>query len=124
MAFAVGVFLGMSPLLGLHTILGLAFSWLFRFNKVVTITGVFITNPWTIIPIYSLGTWIGAKCLGFSEIIPDIDWSNISLALLIKDFKPLLMPFFLGNFILGFASAIISYFIIYFAAKKMRGNVR
>lgn len=119
-AFAVGVFIGMSPLLGLHTILGIATAWIFRLNKIVTFTGVFVTNPWTIVPIYTFSTWLGVKCLGIKKITPDIDWSNITLNYFINEFKPLLMPFVVGTSLVGLISAVISYFIIYYAVKKTR----
>ena len=64
LAFSVGIFVGMSPLFGIHTILGLILAWIFSLNKFVTIVGVYITNPWTIVPIYTFATWFGGKLLG------------------------------------------------------------
>ncbi|MDO9287736.1 MAG: DUF2062 domain-containing protein [Thermodesulfovibrionales bacterium] len=118
MAFAVGIFIGMSPLLGLHTVLGIAVAWIFKLNRLVTITGVFVTNPWTIVPIYTFSTYIGAKCLGIKNIIPGIDWAHITFTYLLHEFKPLLMPFVLGTLLVGFISAVIGYFIIYQTVKK------
>ena len=74
LAFAAGVFIGMSPLLGLHTVLGIALAWTCGLNRIATLTGVFVTNPWTIVPIYTFSTWLGAKILGINDIIPDINW--------------------------------------------------
>lgn len=118
MAFAVGVFIGMSPLLGLHTVLGIAAAWLFNLNRIVTITGVFVTNPWTIVPVYTFSTWIGARCLGVEQIIPEIEWSHITFGYFLNKLKPLLMPFIFGALLVGLISAIIGYFIIYHAVKK------
>jgi len=118
MAFSIGIFIGMSPLLGLHTILGIALAWLFNLNRIVTITGVFITNPWTIIPIYTFSTYIGAKGLGIKPVIPQIDWSHITFSSFLHEFEPLLIPFVFGSLLIGFISAVISYFIIYYAVKK------
>ena len=120
-AFAIGVFIGMSPLLGVHTVLGLAAAWLFRLNRIITLVGVFVTNPWTIVPIYSFGTWVGAKIIGMDNLVPAIDWSHITLAGFFKEFRPLLLPFLIGNTALGIVSAIVSYILIYKAAKNYRG---
>ena len=120
-AFAVGVFIGMSPLLGIHTVLGLFAAWLFRLNRLITLVGVYVTNPWTIVPIYSLGTWLGAKIVGMHKIIPVIDWTQITLLGFLKEFRFLLLPFVVGSTALGFVSAIVSYFLIYRAAQKYRG---
>jgi uncharacterized protein (DUF2062 family) len=117
-AFATGVFIGMSPLLGLHTLLGFAVVWIFRLNPFATLAGVYITNPWTIVPIYTFSTWVGTQCLGIEQMIPEIDWSNISFVNLLDDLKPLLMPFIFGTLLIGFITSIICYIIIYMAAKK------
>lgn len=110
----------MSPILGLHTVLGLVFAWILRLNKFVTIVGVYITNPWTIIPIYTFATWFGTKLLGIKKILPFIDWSNISFSSLLKDMSHILLPFVIGSTSLGFLSAIVGYIIIYKAVTKSR----
>jgi len=120
-AFAVGVFIGMSPLLGLHTVLGLIAAWLLRLNRVITLVGVFVTNPWTIVPIYSFGTWVGAKIIGMHKVIPVIDWTEITFLGFLKEFRPLLLPFMVGSTAIGIVAAIVSYFIIYNAVRKYRG---
>jgi hypothetical protein len=121
LAFALGVFIGMSPLLGIHTILGIVTAWIFRLNKFVTIVGVFVTNPWTIVPIYTFGTWVGAKLLGTDRLIPDIDWAHLTVTELLHTFGPLLLPFIVGSTLLGVVSAGLSYFLVYRMVKKSRG---
>ena len=116
-AFALGIFIGMSPLFGIHTLLGLAVAYVFRLNKLVTIVGVYVTNPWTIIPIYTFSTWVGAKCLGIDKILPDIDWGRITFSSLMNDFSPLLMPFIVGTVLIGVLSSIVSYMIVFHLLK-------
>ncbi len=111
-AFALGIFIGMSPLFGIHTLLGLALAYVFRLNKLVTIVGVYITNPWTIIPIYTFSTWVGAKCLGINKILPDVDWRHITLSGLLNDFAPLLMPFVLGTVLMSVLASVVSYVVV------------
>ncbi len=119
-AFAVGVFIGMSPLLGIHTLLGIAAAWLFKLNRIVTIVGVYITNPWTIVPIYTFSTWVGARLLGIKDMIPDVDWASISFRVLLVDFGHLVIPFIIGTTLVGTVSAIIGYVVIFRAAKRNR----
>ncbi len=121
-SFAIGVFIGMSPILGLHTALGLAVAWLFRLNKFVTMIGVFITNPWTIIPIYTFSTWIGVKLLGLNRMVPPINWAELSIASFLKDLKPFLWPFVFGTTLVGLLSAVIGYVIIYHAVVRNRND--
>lgn len=121
MAFAVGIFIGMSPLLGLHTILGIIVAWKLKLNKLVALIGVYITNPWTIVPIYTFGTLVGAKVLGVTRIIPPIDWSHLTYRILFYEFKHLLMPFIVGSILMGIVSSILGYILIYRAVKSSRG---
>ena len=118
LAFSTGVFIGMSPLLGLHTILGVTSAWLFRLNTFAIIAGVYVMNPWTIVPIYAFSTWLGAQCLGLEQMIPEIDWSNVTFSHLLNELKPLLMPFIFGSLLIGSVTSVITYIIIYMAAKK------
>jgi len=120
-AFAIGIFIGMSPLLGLHTVLGLFAAWLLRLNRLITLVGVFVTNPWTIVPIYSFGTWLGAKIIGMHRIIPVIDWTEITILGFLKEFRPLLLPFIIGSTATAIVSAVVGYFVLYNAVKKYRG---
>ena len=111
----------MSPLIGLHTVLGLLVAWVFRLNRFVSIVGIYVTNPWTIVPIYSFGIWIGAKLLAMNHIIPDIDWAHLSIKEFLFTFRPLLLPFVLGTTVLGSASTVLSYLLIYRLIKRNRG---
>jgi len=119
LAFSTGVFIGMSPLLGLHTILGVTAAWLFRLNTFAIIAGVYVMNPWTIVPIYAFSTWLGARCLGLEQMIPEIDWSNGTFSYILSRLKHLLVPFLFGTFLVGSITSFISYVIIYRAIKRV-----
>jgi hypothetical protein len=121
LAFSVGVFVGMSPLLGLHTILGIGLAWVLKLNKFATLIGVYVTNPWTIIPIYTFSTWIGAKCLGVHDILPAVDWGNLSFRVLVNEFSPLLMPFIVGTTLVGLCSAFLAYAIVLTVFRRRHG---
>ncbi|MDA8434144.1 MAG: DUF2062 domain-containing protein [Nitrospiraceae bacterium] len=120
-AFALGIFIGMSPLLGIHTLLGIFLAWQLRLNKLVTLVGVYVTNPWTIVPIYTFGTWVGAKMLGVEQVIPTMDWHHMSLKILLVEFEHLLMPFIVGSTVNGAIAALIAYVVIYQSVKRNRG---
>jgi uncharacterized protein (DUF2062 family) len=121
LAFALGVFIGMSPLLGVHTVMGILIAWIFRLNRIATIVGVYVTNPWTIVPIYTFSTWVGAKCLGMNRILPDVDWSHMTFSLLLGDLRPLLKPFVTGTLLIGAISSVLGYIIIFRIAKRTDG---
>lgn len=60
-AFAMGVFFGFSPFLGLHTLLGIVFAFVFDLNRVAALLGVYANLPWIIGPYYILATVVGAE---------------------------------------------------------------
>ena len=62
-AYALGVFLGFSPVLGLHTILGLILAFALNLNRVAVLLGVYSNLPWILVPYYTLATWLGATLL-------------------------------------------------------------
>jgi uncharacterized protein (DUF2062 family) len=70
-AFALGVFFGFSPFLGLHTLLGLAFAFALRLNRVAVLLGVYSNLPWILPPYYSMATLGGAALLGV-EVPPGV----------------------------------------------------
>jgi uncharacterized protein (DUF2062 family) len=125
LAFALGVFVGISPFLGLHYLGAFFMAWLFRLNKLVAIVGVSVNNPWTIVPISTFCVWIGAKMMGIREVLPEVDWAGITLTKIVGKFTdleslismtkklwPVLSSFFVGSMLICTLSAIASYFII------------
>jgi uncharacterized protein len=63
-AFALGVFFGFSPFLGLHTLLGVLFAFLLNLNRVSVLLGVYSNLPWFLGPYYVVATMVGAQITG------------------------------------------------------------
>src|ERR1700681_1362075 len=63
-AFALGVFFGFSPFLGLHTILAIVFAFLLNLNRVSVLIGVYSNLPWFLAPYYVIATTAGAAITG------------------------------------------------------------
>jgi len=137
MAFAFGVFMGISPFLGLHYIGGIFLAWLFRLNRLVAIIGISVNNPWTLVPISSFSVWTGAKVMGIKQVLPEVDWKGITFMTIVEWLKslvsepnkfidlvitllPLIKAFFVGSFIVCTLSAIVSYFIINILANRYK----
>src|SRR3954466_14930001 len=64
-AYGIGVFLGFSPFLGLHTLLGLIIAFTFNLNRVAVLLGVYSNLPWILPAYYTLATMLGATILRF-----------------------------------------------------------
>ncbi|MBI5194709.1 MAG: DUF2062 domain-containing protein [Nitrospirae bacterium] len=123
LSFSIGIFMGISPFLGLHTVGAIFLAWVFRLNKLVAFAGVAMLNPWTLVPVYSLCLWVGAKLTGVKQIIPDIDWADLTILTFMEKLGYLVVPFIVGTLIIAVISALISYFIIHKIASKYKPAV-
>ena len=63
-AFALGVFFGFSPWLGLHTLLAVVVAFLLNMNRVAVLLGVYSNLPWFLAPYYAVATMLGAEITG------------------------------------------------------------
>jgi uncharacterized protein (DUF2062 family) len=118
-AFALGVLFGFSPLLGLHTVLGIAVAFLLNLNRVSVLLGVYSNLPWFIAPYYATATWLGAKLtraevpVGFAEQLR----KQFELSLLHREFwvrlaalvHPLIVPYAVGATIGAVLLAAVAY---------------
>jgi uncharacterized protein (DUF2062 family) len=100
-AFALGVFFGFSPFLGLHTILGLGFAFALNLNRVAVLIGVYSNLPWILPAYYTAATLAGAAILG-AEVPPEFmarlrtgSWTEFRA--LASSLRPLAMAFLLGS---------------------------
>src|SRR6516225_5416478 len=62
-AYALGVFLGFSPLLGFHTLLGLVLAFALNLNRVAVLLGIYSNLPWILPAYYTVATGVGAAIL-------------------------------------------------------------
>lgn len=123
-SYAIGFFVGMSPLIGLHTVIGILLIWAFKLNRIVTLTGIFITNPASLVPIYTFSTWIGALLLGVDlKLVSAVNWKRITLGQIVSELGELVMPFVVGSLLVSGVCAVASYFIILKLLKKKQTSV-
>jgi hypothetical protein len=114
LAFSLGVVLAFSPLLGLHTILGLTIAFAFRLNRAAVLIGVFVNNPWTIVPIYTAAAYLGWYLFGFpaAPALLNIQWTHLwygSYWLSLWKDGAVLKPVVIGSTILSVCAGLISY---------------
>ena len=115
-AFALGVFLAFSPLIGLHLFLGITLPFIFNLNRLAFLLGVFINNPWTLFPIYAAGTYLGGLIIGFPAglTMPALEWDALWSAGFWKQLAGhwhILKPMVVGSFILSIFLSALSYII-------------
>lgn len=116
-AYAVGVFFGFSPFLGLHTVLGLIVAFVFNLNRVAVVLGVYSNLPWILPAYYTLTTMAGAALLRVDippgllkelrSALDGVSWGEFRA--LAKALTPLLWAYALGSMIGAVSLAITAY---------------
>lgn len=123
-ASAVGVFIAFSPLMGLHWLLTIIFSTLWRLNIGVVYVVSHINNPFTMLPMYLGGYAFGLYILrllhidGLAHNPWWMDWFNAKIACLgIPNVS--LWAFLIGGHVLGLILGLISYPFFHMFYKKI-----
>jgi len=127
MGVAIGMFITWTPTVGLQMILVVALSWLLGANKLVGVPFVWISNPFTLVPIYYPNYMVGVAILGGDYEAPDFVKAASAGGSMLNRMKVwwtetynALVPLWLGSIIVGLALGILSYGLIYYAVIKYR----
>jgi uncharacterized protein (DUF2062 family) len=117
-AFAIGVTIGFSPFVGLHTAMAIAVAFFFNLNRVAMLAGAWLNLPWILGPYYAAATAFGSwllqspvpphimKRLQTAFTIPGWDARIAALGGLVE---PLLWPFTLGSTIGAGVLGMVAY---------------
>src|SRR5262245_18407163 len=118
-AFALGVFLGFTPFLGFHKLLGIRFAFLLNLNRVAVLLGVYSNLPWVIAPYSAFVTMAGTAITGHkaprdlnAQIGALFELSVLHLDFrqrLITILKPLVVPYCVGSTIAALLLAALAY---------------
>ena len=125
LGFALGIFIGMTPTLGVQTPLAVFLAALFKWSKLSAGFGVWISNPLTVPFIYGFNYFIGANLLGLDSafaIPTDLTWASV------KDMFQKAPQVFgaltVGGIILGLPVAAVSYYVSYRVLDKYQANMK
>ena len=112
-SFALGSFIGVSPLIGMQIILSLLISSIFHLSKTASVAGVISTNWSKGLFLYPLNFKIGAWLLGITCTvnIKALFHGNI-LKNLVNIGVDVFLALLVGGIVTGIFIAIIYYFII------------
>jgi hypothetical protein len=118
-AYALGVFFGFSPFLGLHTVLAVVLAFALNLNRVAVLLGVYSNLPWIIAAYYTFTTMVGAA-ITQTSLPPGLSASLIALfELSVRDrqfwrelialLRPLVWPYTVGSLIGAVALGAAAY---------------
>lgn len=125
LGLALGVFVGMSPFLGFHTLIAVMLASLIKWSKIAAGVGVFITNPFTAPLIYPITYRLGATLTGFSESFHLKSlFQTDGLMGVLKNSPLLLVDLLIGGVVVGLPLAAITYFMAFRVITRARAHIK
>lgn len=131
---AVGLFVAWTPAIGLHILMALTLAFIFRANKFAAVACAWVSNPFTLVPIYYPSFLLGKKLLQFFRAHSEMDntsatelcgrlsitW-NFGNVFTLEFWRNMLYFFWhyalpelwLGSIIIGLILAAVGYFVTY-----------
>ncbi len=121
LGLGIGMFIGLLPLVGIQMVVAAVCATVARANRLAAILPVWLTNPLTLVPIYSFNYWVGRKLVGgprlrdflhqFHEVIAPDKGVVDALKTLADMGVDTLLPLWLGCAVVGVAAAVPTYFL-------------
>lgn len=135
LGIAIGMFVTFTPLIGFQMMISVFLAWLLKANKLVGVPLVWISNPFTFVPIYYPCYWIGCKVLG-AQVMTD-EWEGIGQSWqdLLADpatrwvdkvkfwggnLMEVIEPLWVGCLIVATVTSLLSYYASLFAIRAYR----
>ena len=125
LGFALGVFIGMTPTVGVQTPIAIFVAALFKWSKLSAAIGVWISNPLTVPLIYGVTYITGAKLLSLDPVFNmplSPTWSTLKVML--QKAPQTFGAMTVGGALLGIPLAIFSYYLSYTAVDKYQKGLK
>ncbi len=122
---AIGTFVSFTPTVGLQMLLIFFITGLFRANRVAGVPMAWVTNPVTIVPIYSFNYLLGHRIVGgadlsvegFERAVRELVMADPEWWTLVKGWWDLAMqvaaPLWVGSVVVGMVAGGAAYGIMY-----------
>ena len=125
LGLALGLFIGMTPTLGVQTAIVLFAASVLKWNKISAALGVWITNPLTAPFIYGLTYVVGKKVLGITHTPELSDEFRISIFRAIINKTPGIFGVLtVGAVVLGVPLAILGYHLSYSILERYQEQIK
>lgn len=124
LGFALGVFVGISPTMGLQTAIAIFLAALFKWNKISAAVGVWISNPLTAPFLYSITYFAGARILGMDINLHQPDIGVTTFFLIIEQAPGIFWAMSVGGIVLGLPIAVAAYTFAFSGVSKYQEGIR
>lgn len=122
--FASGVAVSFTPFLGLHILIAMAVTAIFRGSFIAAVIGTVVGNPWTFPIFFALTNHVGGLILGSESrvIVPVWNWDALYSAPFdyMADFLPVVFPLVVGGIPIAIVVWIVSYLVFKGVLTKYR----
>ncbi len=120
---AAGVFVAMTPTVGIQMVLAVILATLLRANRLASLPPVWITNPLTVPIIYPFNYWLGLKIVGgpdlkafgafLKSLLTSLDEDGVvaALRLMLGTSGRLMLPLWMGCCLAGLVLALPAYLL-------------
>ena len=125
LGMALGLFVGMTPLMGLHTVIAVPLAALFKWNKISAAVGVWVTNAITAPIIYGINYLVGARIVGLSRTFgfEETDGLSALYRLMVKT-PEIFWATTIGGIVLGVPLAVAGYYFSYSVVHKYQADIK
>ena len=125
LGFALGLFVGMTPFFGLHTVMAIPLAALLKWNKISAAVAVWFTNAATAPFIYSITYVVGARIAGIKQVFSWTDIESFSAVYrLILHTPEIIWAMVIGGVILGLPLAVAGYYLTFFVVSRYQKKIR
>ena len=125
LGFALGLFVGMTPFMGLHTIAAVAVAALFKWNKISAAISVWITNAVTAPLIYGITYLVGARLMGIEKAFNLKDINSLSSVYdLILKTPEIVWAMIVGGMVIGLPLAVIGYYFAFSITSRYQEEIK
>lgn len=125
LGFALGVFVGMTPFMGLHTAIAVPLAALFKWNKFSAALAVWISNPLSAPAIYGITYYTGAKVLFIQDAYKlPAEFSIDALFYTLRSAPEIIGILTVGGIVIGLPLAALGYYFSLKAILEYRESIR
>ena len=114
LGFAMGLFLGFTPSMGLQIVAAVFIASILKWSKIAAAIGVQVTNPLSAPLVYSATFFIGSKIIGLDAQLKVSDLMSFDgVSAVIGNAPDIFAALFIGGIAVGVPLAFIGYIIVY-----------
>lgn len=122
---ALGMFIALTPTVGVQMLLVFLVTAVIPANRAAGLPMVWVTNPATMVPVYSFNLWVGAKVVGasepvqakFAQALANLASRDLPPWALVKEWWDVAMsvavPLWVGSVLVGLAAGVVTYGVMY-----------